>query len=415
MVVATGAWYNAAMASAPADTPPDGISRQHLTFLDGLRGLTALFVVFCHSDPVVKSAEGVPHTLMYLLALSGFGHYAVAVFIVLSGYCLMLPVMSTPDGRLRGGDWEYLKRRARRILPPYYLMLVLALSLCSIPLYHLRDGSLTGLATDAMFPAFGKKNILAHLLLLHNLNPEYVTRIDPPLWSVAPEWQIYFLLPTFLLPIWRRFGITAVVAAAFALGMIPRFFLPGVGYLDWTCPWYLGLFSLGMAGAAISHEARTGLYKLPGWLYEPLFWLGLLVVSFGSLFAICHYAFAWQISNYWITDPLTGVAAISLITWCVLSRQRQRPTIASRLLEWRPIVQLGVFSYSLYLTHYPILGLMNQVLLRLHPTPMQRILCVYLVFFPLTIGFAYLFFLCCERPFLTRPKSPPPAPVPVLA
>ena len=56
------------------------------------------------------------------------GHYAVAVFIVLSGFCLMLPVTRDPNGRLPGGFAAYLGRRARRILPPYYA----ALGMCWI-------------------------------------------------------------------------------------------------------------------------------------------------------------------------------------------------------------------------------------------------------------------------------------------
>jgi peptidoglycan/LPS O-acetylase OafA/YrhL len=42
-----------------------------------------------------------------------------------------------------------------------------------------------------------------------------------PLWTVATEWQLYFFFPLFLLPIWRRFGLTSVVLAAFLIGIAP--------------------------------------------------------------------------------------------------------------------------------------------------------------------------------------------------
>src|SRR5215218_948233 len=68
-------------------------------------------------------------------------------------------------------------------------------------------------------------------------------------WSVATEWQIYFLFPLLLLPLWRRFGSACAVAAAAVVGLLPHFLLPESRNLDWACPWFLGLFAMGMAVA----------------------------------------------------------------------------------------------------------------------------------------------------------------------
>jgi peptidoglycan/LPS O-acetylase OafA/YrhL len=46
-----------------------------------------------------------------------YGHFAVAVFIVLSEFCLVLAVCR--DGALGGGAFGFLHRRARRLLPPF--------------------------------------------------------------------------------------------------------------------------------------------------------------------------------------------------------------------------------------------------------------------------------------------------------
>ncbi len=59
-----------------------------------------------------------------------WGQVAVDVFIVLSGYCLMLPV-ARAGGALRGGPVGYMKRRARRILPPMLASLGVAM-VCSV-------------------------------------------------------------------------------------------------------------------------------------------------------------------------------------------------------------------------------------------------------------------------------------------
>src|SRR5437016_5916610 len=129
-------------------------TRIRLDFLDGLRGLAALYVVLSHVYSEITwngGAAHLSHTLLHLLKPLSYGRYAVDVFIVLSGYCLMLPVARSADGKLRGGAGEYLKRRARRILPPYYAALALTLALAALVPW-LRQG--TGEYWDQSLPAF---------------------------------------------------------------------------------------------------------------------------------------------------------------------------------------------------------------------------------------------------------------------
>jgi peptidoglycan/LPS O-acetylase OafA/YrhL len=104
--------------------------RLRLEFLDGLRGLAALYVVFHHVSLFSPSSPN-PSILLHVFIklythVLAFGHQAVVVFIVLSGYVLMLPVARTQDGHMPKGVWDYFKRRARRILPPYYAALILS-------------------------------------------------------------------------------------------------------------------------------------------------------------------------------------------------------------------------------------------------------------------------------------------------
>src|SRR5205807_7495201 len=113
----------------------------------------------------------------HLLFLALFGRLAVALFIVISGFCLMLPV-SRRELDLRGGVPRFFAKRARRILPPYYASIVLALLLLPVRV--------------------GKWDLLSHLLLIQNLDPTRAVAINGVLWSIAVEWQIYFWFPLFL-------------------------------------------------------------------------------------------------------------------------------------------------------------------------------------------------------------------------
>jgi peptidoglycan/LPS O-acetylase OafA/YrhL len=170
--------------------------KQHLGYLDGLRGLAALFVVFHHAYFQVGGQSYITGAIGSLSKVFSYGRYPVDLFIVLSGFCLMLPIVKG-DGTLRGGALNFFRRRAWRILPTYYLALLfswaLGASIISQPLGYLWGGSV---------PVSGK-SILTHLLLVHDIFGDN-TNINYAFWSIAVEWRIYFLFP--LLVPWGRYN-----------------------------------------------------------------------------------------------------------------------------------------------------------------------------------------------------------------
>src|SRR6266567_178843 len=102
-----------------------------LDYVDGIRATAALYVALTHAYNYagVNTNPDAPRWLKLASGWLGYGHYAVDVFIVISGFCLMFPVVASPGGDLRSGLGRYFKRRALRILPPYYAALFLTLGL----------------------------------------------------------------------------------------------------------------------------------------------------------------------------------------------------------------------------------------------------------------------------------------------
>ncbi|HYP99755.1 MAG TPA: acyltransferase [Polyangiaceae bacterium] len=370
-----------------------------LEYLDGLRAVAALYVVLFHAGVGFVDAErpifGFARNVQRALS---FGHDAVAVFIVLSGYCLMLPVARTEGVQVRGIP-NYIARRAWRILPPYFA--ALAGSLLLLALVPVLETWTKTIWADT-FPAFERGPIVSHLLLIHNLFPAWAHTINGPLWSVATEWQIYFFFPFFLLPIWRRWGAGATVLAAFALGGALTIVAPSAA--GCAASWYLGLFALGMCAAGIDFASRAS----ERFLRERVAWR---IVSLGTLAAVgCGVT---VLVKYWFrfmpySDALVGAATASALLYLTphaLRPAEHRRPLALRILESGPLVTVGRFSYSLYLTHLPIVALCYFWLRRLGLSPNMEMLSLIALSLPLSLALSYAFYWLFERRFVGAPPA----------
>ncbi|WP_422924256.1 acyltransferase family protein [Singulisphaera sp. PoT] len=372
-------------------------ARPRIGFLDGLRGLAAIYVVLHHAALMVAPAglSGTAQVVRYLLR---HGHYAVSLFVVLSGFGLMQRVLVDGGDRLPGGTLAYVLRRARRILPPYYAALGLTwLLIALIP--ALGEPGLT--PWDRALPAFSTGSIVAHLLLIHNLDGQWIFRVAPPFWSLATEWQAFLLFPA-LLAARRRWGITAAVASAVIAGeAIAALSVPlQRPALRVLCPWYLGLLAMGMAGAVLTRQARifqalrahTGLDRAL---------VALVFLSTGLAW--------WTIgpadeTRMMVGDLACGLAITALaVRWSYLSMKADaqpwanRPRVL-RCFEGRFMVASGRLSYSLYLTHYPILALANLALRAQGWGSDARLAALILIVSPSCLLLAELFRRLFESP-----------------
>jgi len=333
---------------AVEQAPAGGPARVRLAYLDGLRALAATYVVAFHAVLGFYGSD-LTGAFRVLRRVFAYGHESVAVFIVLSGYCLMLPVVRGDARGLRLDFGRFVRRRARRILPPYFATVAGSLLLiATVPALQQRSGT----TWDDSLPGLDWGAIATHLLVVHNWFPRWGVQINGPLWSVATEWQIYFFFPLLLLPVWRRFGMVGALLAATVVGYAPLAFARGPAWL--AIPWYLLLFTFGMAAAAIGFAKRPLEQRLLGganWaLLSGLLWLSCLLLSnaaAGSWFGLKP-----------LSDLLVGLATATLLL--NLTGKAATSTTSTgflRLLESKPLVNLGHFSYSLYLTHLPVLAL----------------------------------------------------------
>jgi peptidoglycan/LPS O-acetylase OafA/YrhL len=349
--------------------PADGVAPGRMPHLDSLRGIAALLVVAHHAH-FECSMSG---TLGRATSWMREGHFLVTFFIILSGYCLSLPTL--PTGRLRQGFLGYMKRRAWRLLPAYFAALIGSLALIGTIM-----GSPTGRHWDFALPV-DRAAIVSHFLLVHNYELDYLYKINHVFWSIAVEWQVYFAFPV-LLWLSRKVGIWWATATALCLGMAGYYALEGTRHFGLT-PHYYGMFAMGMLAANLAHS--------PGWAYakDSVSWWTLAALSLLATFSI------GRTNPYEVLDLSFGVACVAVLVALA------KPGRVRTALEWRGLVALGGFSYSLYLVHAPLQHLMvEHGLERWGLAESLEFPVLLIVGTPLILAFAYGFHRAFERPFL---------------
>jgi peptidoglycan/LPS O-acetylase OafA/YrhL len=367
-----------AMHSGRTEQAPPAAASARLDFLDGIRALAALFVVLHHVYLVVY--DGFPtNTGPTVLAPLLYGHFGVAVFIVVSGFSLGLAPAKRGWHLGRGGYWTFMRRRAWRIIPPYWAALAVSVALVAV------------LSTRTHDP-LSWKGVATHFFLVQDV----VEGATPngAFWSIAVEWQLYWVFPLLLFArrLWGPVVLTALtLSAAVAIGIAADH---GGGVvvekLLGLSPQLGALFVFGLVAAAVtSRPTRPGAARL---------WGGLALASAISAILAC----AWFGSKraiadlYWL-DLVVGLAMACLLAFAV----RAATSRTRRALERKPLLSIGRFSYSLYLVHAPLILLAWMFVVEPLDLPSGADLALMMgVVVPLIVAVSYGFYLAVERPFL---------------
>ena len=365
-------------AAATAATRPGRV-----VGLDGIRGLAALFVVLNHIFE--RAWPGYPaNPAPFWAAWMVYGRFAVIIFIALSGFSLGL-------GPARSG-WRYKSiaayahRRAWRILPPYWAALGFSLVMTWYVL------------AQPGWPVPNGKSVVVYGFLTQDAfsqghNGGFWSAGSPnrAFWSIAIEVQLYVLLPLLLLLVRRvsaRAMVGLVAAIVVTIGLLgPHVALMNSALVRFT-PDLAVLFAVGLLAAGIVSAAeRTRSRPWAGYALAATVPVIALMVVKGS---------AWSNLNLFWLD-LAWAPAIGCLL-AAIATSHPRPVV--RFLDSPLPRSLGSCSYSLYLTHMPIVIAVSYglVLGRVTTgTPTFFVLAAILL--PATVCFARLFAAAFELPF----------------
>ena len=350
------------------DTDRGGV---RIAYLDGIRAVAIMAVIAVHwLYPYTGIARG--------------GYIGVDIFFVLSGYIITRVIWK---GRETFTVSAFLVQRVRRLYPALVGVVVLA-GIAAVLIGVLS----TGQAAFAGVLALTQVNSVVVGLGLVSRGPFNIT------WSLSAEWIFYILWPLVLMRLARRSSLEAAVWA-FSVGLVLYLVsLPTSGIWFYYGPTSRAAQLLVGAGLALLLESWQ-----PSARFRALLRIAIPVVLIATAVWIFVGPVEYDPLYRWLGYPLATVAAATLImTGRIAPRQ-----MCARLLSARPLVALGLASYSVYLWHTIPLTLLDKDLIHL-PTVVLAALGV-----GIAGGASVLSYLFLERRFMrsrTKQTGVPAAP-----
>ena len=326
----------------PEPSPPKPVSQSFHRFawVDLLRGLSALGVVFFHSrvdlyagwneihaHPGAYSA--IDRTGAYLSLPMAFMGSGVMLFFILSGFCVHYPYAGGRKAFQGGG---YSARRFLRIYPPYLVAILVTIMLeWAAAALHGPASSDSGTTVNS-------------ILMVQNYGPHAGQMAgNPSLWSLPVEMELYVAYPVFLWVL-ARFGVrwslllVAAVSGAACFAMRWGGTFPSGGFLPFWIIWCIGA---ALAEVVVVRKALR---------WTPWLWVVAGVCLSGAIYSALKVGHP-MVKQYWWTGFYLCVLLFGLTS--------------TRAKEWltgkagKGLAGFGAITYSLYLIHFPLLRLMG--------------------------------------------------------
>jgi peptidoglycan/LPS O-acetylase OafA/YrhL len=328
--------------------------------IDGLRAVAVLAVIFFHA--------GVP-------GFSG-GFVGVDIFFVISGFLITSIILKEVNAD-EFSITRFYERRIRRIFPALFPVLIFTLL---VGFFVLDYKTFKELGQSVVSTTFFSSNILfwqksGYFDTLSSQKPLLHT------WSLGVEEQFYIFFPLLLIAI-RRFlkqkyflWLNVLVVVSFLGSIWQLQNQPSAAfYLVFARTWEL------MLGSIIAVGVIPSLHSKPLCNAVSLFGFGLIVYSI---------AFFTKFTPFPGPNALVPVLGSAIIIYTGVSGA----SIMNKILGLKPLVFVGLISYSLYLWHWPLIVFIKYLLFReLNPLEVSGLLLA-------TFVVSFLSMKYIERPF----------------
>ena len=353
--------------------------------LDGLRGIAVLLIISFH-----YINNQLTHAQLFvgklLSQLTSFGWVGVDLFFVLSGFLIGNILIRNKSSK--NFFSTFYVRRVVRIIPNYYLLILIFLLLRGIP-YFLNNYFLTGANVIPWWSYF---------LMFHNF---YMARMHSlgndamsVTWSIGIEEQFYIIFPFIVYFIKDRWLLVVLISAIIIAPFVR------MQYNHWIpqyvlLPCRMDSIAFGILVAWLDRH-----YSIPVIVKKRIVILSTLIIV-DCL--ICAYLF------YRYSD--LGVFKNTLFAFffagCLVLALTYKDSLYGRFLRNRMLIWVGTISYSLYLFHYLILGICQYLINHYGGLLLNsaRDVLVTIFAFCLSLLFAWIVYRKLEKPFVLLGKK----------
>ena len=339
--------------------------------LDGLRAISILLVLCGH----LEGAHGISAGRPISSHIGDVANLGVRVFFVISGYLITMLLLREAEKTGTISIQQFYVRRTLRIFPAA-LAFILVVTVGSYSgVFRLYPGDLLHAYTYTMNYAQHRSWWVGHL------------------WSLSVEEQFYLLWPAILLFLGTRKALRVAIAVVFLAPLVRL----GTGYF-----WIAQQPNIGITFQTVADTIATGCL-LAGYkdhLLRQRWFRSVMDSRF--FFVIPLAAFALNLKPGGRIRWLVLETMINLLIALCICRVTIRPEDwAGRLLNWQPLVFVGVLSYSLYLWQQLFLNRLSDMWMARFPQNVILACCA-----------ALLCHYAIERPFLSLRDARSAAPTP---
>jgi len=298
--------------------------------IDGLRTIAVLPVILFHAG----------------FAYFSGGFVGVDIFFVISGY-LITTILAKEMAEGKYSIMEFYERRARRILPALLFVIIVSLPFA---MWWLASRDLGNLGKSMI----GVGTFASNLFFWSNTSYFDPQAADQPLlhtWSLSVEEQYYIFLPIIMFLVWkyaRRALLPFLIVAAIGSLALAQWasvnHATGNFYMLPTRAWEL------MAGSIVALVILEWAPRDRGPVFSKFNDGALAAIGLGMIvYSIFKYDENTVFPTLYTLTPVLGTCMVILFS--------TRTCAVGRLLSLKPLVAIGLVSYSAYLWHQPIFAL----------------------------------------------------------
>jgi peptidoglycan/LPS O-acetylase OafA/YrhL len=332
--------------------------------IDGLRALAVVPVILFHAG----------------FELFGGGYVGVDVFFVISGYLITTIIIDD----LGDGNFSLIRfyeRRARRILPALFFVVLACIPMAWI---WLLPDDLESFAKSVAAVATFSSNILFWRESGYFAAPAVLMPLLHT-WSLAVEEQYYIIYPLMLMLVWPM-GRRAM------LGLFALLFALSLGLAQWGAFNFPAatFFLLPTRGWELLIGAFAAFYLQRNSITWSASWQNVLGIAGAAMILVSVFVFDETTPFPSLYALLPTVGAVLIILFAV------QGTLVNRILAIRPLVGMGLVSYSAYLWHQPLFAFARY---RLTTEPSSATMAMLAL---ASFGLAYLTWKYVENPFRSR-------------